>query len=94
MAYPEFHFFVVAMKVNLEKGGELDEILNNIYKILSDQNKLEGKKLSMTAEARMSALILAMIPVGFLILLKFLVPENFDYVFLMIKENIYYITWL
>ena len=45
-----------------------------------ESRSLEKKKNSLTAESRMSAKILGALPIGFLFVLKFISPEDFDFV--------------
>ncbi|MFM2483649.1 type II secretion system F family protein [Celerinatantimonas yamalensis] len=80
MPYPEFVFFSITLRANIERGGQLRDIIQQLNRVMFDARALDKKKSAMTAEARMSAKIVFVIPFGFLVLMKFLSPENFNYV--------------
>ncbi|MGF1704313.1 type II secretion system F family protein [Enterovibrio baiacu] len=78
---PMFQFFVITMRVNVNRGGQLREVITRLNRVLFDARSIEKKKLAMTAEARMSSYIVCAIPFIFLFaLLPILSPENYDYV--------------
>ncbi|CZF81104.1 Bacterial type II secretion system protein F domain protein [Grimontia celer] len=78
---PTFQFFVIAMRVNVNRGGQLRRVINNLNRVLFDAKSIEMKKKALTAEARMSSYIICAIPFFFLfVVLRFLAPENYDYV--------------
>jgi tight adherence protein B len=58
----DLRFFVIAVIVQRETGGNLAEILSNISSIIRDRFKLLGHIRVLTAEGRLSALILALMP--------------------------------
>lgn len=78
--YREYYFFIVAILLNINSGGRLREVLNKLQRSISNSIAMEKKMLSMTSEMRMSSKITGAIPFVFLILLKFISPENFQYV--------------
>lgn len=78
LPYREYYFFILAVMINLNGGGQVREVMTRLAKQISDAKIIERKKLTMTSEARMSVKVLAMIPVGFIFVLNFLSPENFD----------------
>ena len=63
-ASQDLRFFVTAVIIQAETGGNLSEILDNIGTIIRDRLKLKGKVRGLTAEGRFSALILALLPFG------------------------------
>ncbi|WP_028021808.1 type II secretion system F family protein [Enterovibrio calviensis] len=78
---PTFQFFVIAMRVNVNRGGQLRRVITNLNRVLFDAKSVEMKKKALTAEARMSSYIICSIPFFFLfVVLRFLSPENYDYV--------------
>lgn len=79
--YAEFIFFSITLRANIERGGQLRDIINQLNRVMFDSRSLEKKKNAMTAEARMSAKIVFAIPFVFMIIMRFLAPENFNYVF-------------
>lgn len=55
------------------------EVIMRLGRVIADSKKMEKKKSAMTSEARMSAMIVASFPVAFFIFMKFMMPENFDF---------------
>lgn len=55
-------FFVVAVLIQRESGGNLSEILGNISSIIRERLKLFGKVRALSAEGRLSGLILTILP--------------------------------
>ncbi len=78
--YKEFYYFVVIVRINLEKGGQMKEVINRLGRVIADSRKMEQKKRAMTSEARMSAMIVGAFPLVFFLFMKFQMPENFDFV--------------
>lgn len=59
---PEAHFVTVATSLQAETGGNLVETLENLAELLRDRKKLRKKAAAMTAEIRVSAVILSSLP--------------------------------
>ncbi|POT57841.1 protein dehydratase [Citrobacter amalonaticus] len=78
LPYREYYFFILAVIININGGGQVREVMTRLAKQISDAKIIDRKKLTMTSEARMSVKVLAMIPVGFVFVLNILSPENFD----------------
>jgi tight adherence protein B len=62
VASQDLRFFVTAVLIQAETGGNLAEILENIGVIIRDRIKLKGKVKGLTAEGRFSALVLTLLP--------------------------------
>jgi tight adherence protein B len=62
VASQDLRYFVTAVLIQSETGGNLSEILENIGLIIRDRLKLKGKVQGLTAEGRFSALILSLLP--------------------------------
>jgi len=62
VASQDLRFFVTAVIIQAETGGNLSEILDNIGIIIRERLKLKGKVKALTAEGRFSALILSLLP--------------------------------
>ncbi|MDO5053936.1 MAG: type II secretion system F family protein [Pasteurella oralis] len=77
--YKEFYFFITIIRTNLSKGGQIREVISRLGRVIADSKKMEQKKKAMTSEARMSAFIVAMFPIGFFLFMQFAMPENFDF---------------
>ncbi len=62
VASQDLRYFVTAVIIQSETGGNLSEILENIGIIIRDRLQLKGKVKGLTAEGRFSALILSLLP--------------------------------
>ncbi|MFK0573722.1 type II secretion system F family protein [Endozoicomonas sp.] len=78
--YAPFYFFVITLRANIYRGGQLREIMRGLNQVMFNSLGLAKKKKALTAEARMSAYIVAAIPVCFLVMMKYISPDNFDFV--------------
>lgn len=78
--YPSFYFFIITLRANLDRGGQLKEVMTRINRLMFDARAINKKKFALTSEARMSSKIVAAIPFAFLFLLQFISPENYDFV--------------
>ncbi len=63
VASRDLQYFVTAVLIQIETGGNLAEILENIGGIIRDRLKLKSKVKGLTAEGRFSAIILGLLPV-------------------------------
>lgn len=82
--YPSFYFFVITLRANMQRGGQLKDVMARLNRLMFDARAIEKKKYALTAEARMSAKIVAAIPFSVLFALQFTSPESFE--FLMFSE--------
>jgi tight adherence protein B len=60
----DLKMFVTAVLVQRETGGNLGEVLANISDIMRERFALEGELETLTAESRLSARILALLPLA------------------------------
>jgi tight adherence protein B len=58
----DLRYFVVAVLIQRESGGNLTEILGNLSRLIRERLKLMGKVRVLTSEGRMSAWILCLLP--------------------------------
>jgi tight adherence protein B len=58
----DLSFFVIAVLIQREAGGNLSEILTNISQIIRERLKLLGKVQALSAEGRLSGLVLGGLP--------------------------------
>jgi tight adherence protein B len=72
---PDVRFFVVSVILQRETGGNLAEIIENLAHLIRERFKFRGKLRVLTAEGRLSATILLILP--FVLFLAFLLlsPE-------------------
>jgi len=58
----DLRYFVIAVMIQRETGGNLAELLDNISKIVRERIKLLGQIRVLSAEGRMSAWVLGLLP--------------------------------
>jgi len=73
----DLRYFVVAVLVQREAGGNLTEVLDNLSGLIRNRLKFHGKIKVLTTEGRMSAWVLCMLPFGIAALLNF---ANHDFI--------------
>ncbi len=66
---------VTAILIQRETGGNLAEVLNKIAGVIRERFKFQRKVLSLSAEARLSAWILALIPFALAAMMMIASPE-------------------
>lgn len=59
---PDLRYFVVAVLVQRETGGNLSELLTGIAALIRERMKLKGTVRVLSAEGRLSAWILSLLP--------------------------------
>lgn len=60
----EFDFFISAIEASERSGGNLSRVLNELVGVIRSRNQLKLKIDAMTAEGKISAVVLALLPVG------------------------------
>jgi len=83
VASQDLRYFVTAVIIQSETGGNLSELLDNIGVIIRDRLTLKGKIQGLTAEGRFSALILSLLP---FITFTALYLINPDYILTLFRE--------
>jgi len=68
-------FFVTAILIQRETGGNLAEIIDKIAYVIRERFRIQGQLKIFTAQARMSGFILSLLPIGVAILVGILNPE-------------------
>ena len=74
IAIPEFRFFIIALSVQRETGGNLAETLNNLSEVLRRRRAMRAKARAMASEARASTAILGSLPIVVIGVLSFTSP--------------------
>ena len=72
VASRDLWYFITAVLIQTESGGNLAEIMENIAQIVRNRLNLKGKVQALTAEGRFSALVLLLLPIVVLIAMFFL----------------------
>ncbi|MGN2611054.1 type II secretion system F family protein [Aliivibrio fischeri] len=78
--YPAFRFFVITLRANMNRGGQLRDVISRLNRLMFDARAVERKKYALTSEARISAKIVCATPFFFLFILQFFSPENYEFV--------------
>ena len=75
---PDVSYFVVAVMIQRESGGNLAELLDKIAHIVRERLKLLGEVRTLSAEGKLSAIILTALPFGVALVVNLVNPEFMD----------------
>ena len=78
----DVRFFVIALLVQKETGGNLAEILDNLSHVIRERFRIAGEVQIRTAQGRLTAGILIAMPIVMLLILKVINPEYANVLFL------------
>jgi tight adherence protein B len=81
----DVRFFVVAVIIQRSTGGDLAEVLDKIGRLIRQRFELKGLVKSLTAEGRLSGIVLLALPPCLLAFLCFL---NYEYISMMFTDPI------
>lgn len=76
---------ITAVLIQRQVGGNLAEILDNISGTIRDRIKIKGEIRTLTAQGRISGIIISLVPVGLGVILGITNPE---YIGLLFKETL------
>lgn len=79
----DLRFFVTSVAIQRQTGGDLAEILDRIGHVIRERFKILGQVKALTAEGRLSGVVLIALPIGLFIMMMFMKP---DYIELLWKE--------
>src|SRR5262249_26316824 len=71
----DLKFFVTAVAVQRTTGGDLAEILDKIGYVVRERYKILGQVQALTAEGRLSGVILIILPFALFLLMLYLKPD-------------------
>lgn len=71
----DLRYFVIAVLIQRETGGNLSELLATISAIIRDRLKLMGQVKVLSAEGRLSAWILSLLPFGAAFMIQIVNPK-------------------
>ncbi|MES2153075.1 MAG: type II secretion system F family protein [Pseudomonadota bacterium] len=71
----DLRYFVIAVLIQRETGGNLSELLGSISAIIRDRIKLMGQVRVLSAEGRLSAWILSTLPFGAALMIQLTNPK-------------------
>lgn len=78
---PDFSFFAVCLLLQRETGGPLSEALDNLSTIIRARRDLRAKTRALTAEGRLSSLLMSIMPFILFGITYSLNPENMQVMF-------------
>jgi len=81
----ELHLFVIAVLLQRDTGGNLIEILEGTAEVIRDRLRILGDIRALTAQARMSGMILSALPVAVGTFILFTAP---DYMRILVHEQV------
>ncbi len=76
----DLRFFVTSVAIQRQTGGDLAEILDRIGYIIRERFKILGQVKALTAEGRLSGIVLIALPIGLFLMMLSMKP---DYVALL-----------
>jgi tight adherence protein B len=81
----DLRFFVTAVILQRQTGGDLAEILDKIGNLVRERFKIWGQVQALTGEGRLSGIVLlALPPALFLVMLR----VNYDYVMMLFQDEL------
>lgn len=72
---PELHLFVAAIQITRESGGNLAEVFLKLADVIRGKATLRKKVLALSAEGRMSCMVLIGLPIFLFLILALVRPE-------------------
>ena len=77
----DLRFFITAVLIQKEVGGNLAELLDSLSATIRERFKLMGQLRVQTAQTRISGLVLGIVPVAVLLIIFFMNPEYIEPLF-------------
>jgi tight adherence protein B len=77
----DVHFFVTAVLIQRETGGNLAEILDNLSHVVRERFKILRQVRVYTAHGRLTGYVLLALPAALAVALAFINPEHMDLLF-------------
>ncbi|HEX4612685.1 MAG TPA: type II secretion system F family protein [Urbifossiella sp.] len=79
----DLRFFVTSVAIQRQTGGDLAEILDRIGHVIRERFKILGQVKALTAEGRLSGIVLIALPIGLFLMMMYMKP---DYIELLWKD--------
>ena len=77
----DFEWVIDAMRIHRQVGGDLAQILDKVSETIRARNRLRRQIQALTAEGRMSAVVLGVLPIGMAFVLYSSNPDYLDPLF-------------
>jgi tight adherence protein B len=74
----DLRFFVTSVLVQRQTGGDLSEILDKIGYVIRERYRILGQVQALTAEGRLSGVILIILPFALFLLMLYLKPDYIE----------------
>lgn len=74
----DFDWVVEAIEIHRQVGGDLAQVLDNTYATIRDRNMIRRQIQALSAEGRMSAIILFILPLVMILVMSVLSPSYFS----------------
>ena len=71
----DLRFFVTSVAIQRQTGGDLAEILDKIGYVIRERFKILGQVKALTAEGRLSGVVLIALPFGLFLLMLYMKPD-------------------
>src|SRR5262249_32792045 len=72
---PDLGFSVTAVSIQRQTGGDLAEILDKIGYVIRERYKILGQVKALTAEGRLSGIVLIALPFGLFLIMLHIKPD-------------------
>jgi tight adherence protein B len=76
--HPDLHFFTLAVQIQHGTGGNLAEVLSNLSMVIRDRFRMLAKVRSVSAEGRLSAVVISLLPAVVVAIVNVLSPSYFS----------------
>lgn len=74
----DLKFFVTSVAIQRQTGGDLAEILDRIGHVIRERFKILGQVKALTAEGRLSGIVLIAMPIGLFFLMLWMKPDYIE----------------
>lgn len=81
----DLRFFTTSVAIQRQTGGDLAEILDRIGYVIRERYKILGQVRALTAEGRLSGIVLVAMPIGLFLMMLWMKP---DYIKLLWTDSI------
>jgi tight adherence protein B len=78
---PEMKYFVIGIILQRETGGNLAELMDTLANLVREKFKFEGKVKTLSAEGKLSAVVLVCLPFAIIAYLKIAQPKYMNLLF-------------
>jgi tight adherence protein B len=82
MNTPDMPFFITAILLQRETGGDLPRVLGNLARIVRERVQFQAKVDAIVSQTKLSSNVLALFPPIFVVVISFLSPGYLDPLFL------------